>query len=407
MTEPKEVTKEPVKLDIPLLTKELDWCMAQVFMGHNSAFLGSIMSSHNFIWDISVRSAQTNGVQLRWNPFWFLKLPRETRKTVLVHEMWHPARLHFLRMGDRDPKLWNWACDIRINNDLAAQGFTFEGTRPWIKRDLGDMVEEDIYDYLFNLKNQGSTDDDIFAIIGDGWDDMSIPVEDQHDPVDGGDMFPDMTEEDVRQSVNAVIMADQIARAGGEPGLGEGTERLILNQWLAPVVPWEQELQYWMQELLNAGRSWKRRNRRYQEMYMPSSFMDEGRLNHLMYFQDVSGSVTNADITRFNSEIYHIKTIYNPKKLTLVQFDDGITKVDIINEEDDFQEIEIKGRGGTNWEPVKAYIEEHKPTAAIIFTDMGFWGPITPLNIEIPVLWVAVNAGGQSAPFGRMVHIRG
>lgn len=403
MIEPEE--KEPVKLDMQLLTKELDWCMAQVFMGHNSAFLGSIMTSHNFIWDISVPTAQTNGVQLRWNPIWFLKLPRESRKTVLVHEMWHPGRLHFLRMGDRDHLIWNWACDIRINNDLAKQGFTFEGLRPWIKTDLGDMVEEDIYDYLISLHDQGVTLTSIQNMIGGpAWNpdgDMSAPVEED------GDMLPDLTEDQIRDQVNAVIMADQMAKQQGEPGLGEGTERLILNQWLAPVVPWEQELQYWMQELLNSGRSWKRRNRRYQDMYLPSPFMDEGRLNHLMYFLDVSGSISNADIVRFNSEIYHIKKTYNPKKLTLVQFDDGIRKVDIIEEEDQFEEVEVLGRGGTSWHPVKAYIDEHKPTAAIIFTDLGFFDPVTPLEEPIPTLWVGLNAGGQAAPFGRIVHIRG
>jgi predicted metal-dependent peptidase len=393
-------------LDTALLSKELDWCMSRVFMGANSAFLGSIMSSHNFIWAEDIPTAQTNGVSLQWNPHWFLKLPRPTRCTVLKHELWHPARLHFLRRGNRDPLFWNWACDIRINNDLDADGDSFQGWSPWIKRDLRDMAEEDIYDYLVNLRdNQGLDKITIIGLIGGGsWagGDMSPEL------MNMGDMTEDMTEDQIRNQVNNVIMADQIAQQQGEAGLGQGRERLILNQWLTPAVPWEKELTYWMQDLMHSGHTWKRPNRRHRhsDLYLPSKFLDDGRLSHLMYFLDVSGSISESDIVRFNSEVYFIKKTYNPKRLTLVQFDDGITNVIEINEEDDFEEVEVIGRGGTSWGPVKAYIEEHRPTAAIVFTDMGFGDPITPLNVEVPLLWVALNAGRQRAPFGRITHIR-
>lgn len=112
-------------------------------LGHNSAFLASIMSNHNFIWTTSIPTAQTNGLTLEWNPNWFLSLPRPTRFTVLKHNFWHPARLHFLRRGDRDPLVWNWACDISINNFLKSEGSDFTGTSPWIKTDLGETTEDE------------------------------------------------------------------------------------------------------------------------------------------------------------------------------------------------------------------------------------------------------------------------
>ncbi|MFP3693432.1 DUF2201 family putative metallopeptidase, partial [Burkholderia sp. SIMBA_048] len=85
------------------LNRELDRTKSAVFLGKTAAFLGSILCSHNFVWSEEVPTAATNGITLWWNPSWFTKLPVETRKTVLVHELWHPARLHMLRLNGRCP----------------------------------------------------------------------------------------------------------------------------------------------------------------------------------------------------------------------------------------------------------------------------------------------------------------
>jgi predicted metal-dependent peptidase len=50
------------------------------------------------------------------DPEMFMALPIEQKAGVLAHEAWHPTLLHGYRRGNRDPKLWNIACDLFINS---------------------------------------------------------------------------------------------------------------------------------------------------------------------------------------------------------------------------------------------------------------------------------------------------
>lgn len=92
------------------LDKELDRTKAEVFIGSNAAFFGSLLCSLDFVWDNSIPTACTNDKQIMWNSDWFRTLEPKTRVTILVHELWHTARLHMVRRAGRNPKVWNQAC---------------------------------------------------------------------------------------------------------------------------------------------------------------------------------------------------------------------------------------------------------------------------------------------------------
>lgn len=376
-------------LDTHKLTRELDRAKSGVFLGKNAAFLGSLMCSLTFSWRSDIPTAATDGVSLFWNPEWFMSLTPETRKTVLVHELWHPARLHFVRMGSRDPKIWNYACDIRINNDLTAEGYSFEGVE-WCWRDASfppGTPEEDIYDALIAnaVQPQGST-----------WD--------KNGPADADDMQP-QSKADKATAVNNVVRAIHQAKLGGGAGTIPGDVELIVNQFLAPIVPWETLLHNFMRDLIQEEYTWRRPNRRFSEMYLPSRYNDEGKLSHLIYYEDVSGSISDADCVRFNSEVKYVKEAYEPGKMTLVQFDTRITQEIVLEQSDPFDQIKIVGRGGTSLVPVREHMLKHKPTAAIVFSDLEC-SPMDPLGYEIPIIWVCVRNHKAQVPFGKLIHIR-
>jgi predicted metal-dependent peptidase len=374
---------DPIELgpDLRFLTRELDKTKSGVFLGKNAAFLGSLMSSLNFQWDSSLPTAATDGVGLWWNPDFFLKLKPEVRKTVLMHELWHPGFLHFVRMGDRDPKLWNIACDHKINLGLKAEGYSFEGIE-WACMDpkYVGWVEEDIYDDL--VKENPPPPPNYRS-------DMKAP-----------------SKEDMARAVNNVVRAVHQTRLnGGGAGSIPGDVEVILKKFLAPVVPWEQLLHQFMRDLIEENYSWQRPNRRFPGMYLPSRHMDEGKLSHLMYYEDASGSISDKDNIRFNSEIKYVKETYNPHQLTLVQFDTRITQEVTYEENDPFEEIKIIGRGGTCLKCVREHIIQHRPTAAIIFSDLEC-DPMEPLPFDIPLIWVCIRNRGKTVPHGKLVHIR-
>lgn len=390
-------------LNYQLLDKELDKVKTKVFLGSNAAFLGPLMCSVNFLWTEDIKTAQTNGISLYWNPHWFLKLPFNTRVSVLLHELWHIALLHMLRRGTRDPEIWNYACDICINNMLKSQGYTFEGTNPWIDSAYGTQSAEEVYDGLYQMPN--------LSVYGEFlWGHAELDEEGQLTG-DRADILEPEEGEGTRQHgiINKVVQAATAAKlsGAGETGLPDEIETM-LKRFLQPKLPWEQLLQQFFQALTGQDYSWARPNRRYRDMYLPSLQEDESGLEHLVYYLDVSGSVSDDEVVRFNSEVKYIKETFNPHRLTLVLFDDRIQREYDFYEKDEFDEVVIVGRGGTNLAPVREHMLEHRPTAAVIFSDLccASMQPL-PAGITIPTIWVGVNARPDSkVHFGKLIHIK-
>lgn len=381
-------TGDLLNLDITALNHELDRTKSQVFMGKSAAFLGSLMCNLEFIWDEDTDTAATDGANLWWNPQFYMALSPATRKTVLVHELWHPARLHMLRKGLRDHKIWNYACDLWINNGLEDEGYSFVGIEwCWKDQQYRGMVEEDIYDLLIQNNVQPPP-----APFGQ-------PNEQQVDMREPEKANP-------HTLISNVVKAIQQAKASGQgAGSVPGGIEKIIERFLAPVIPWEIELQKFCTDLQNEDYTWSRPNRRHQDIYLPSKFMDDGRLEHLCYYLDVSGSCSDADVLRFNSEVKFIKETLNPQKLTVIQFTTEICDERVFLESDPFEVVFRKGTGGTSLVPVREHMLKHRPTAAIVFSDLQCRA-MDPLPFDVPTIWVAIRASGKSVPFGRLIHIR-
>lgn len=369
------------------LTRELDKVKSQVFLGSNASILGSLMCSMTFEWDSTIATASTDGECLWWNPDWFLSLPMNTRKTVLVHELLHVVKLHLLRAAGKQHKEWNRACDISINNALEDDGYSFEGTQPYKDQQYRGMVEEDIYASIVS-SNQ--------TIPSNTWG------------VDGDDSEGDLRPiDDVKKHtiINNVVRAVHQANAAKQAGalLRQVTE--LVEKFMKPVVPWQTLLFNFFSALAEEDYSWNRPNRRYQDMYLPSLKIDETRLESLNYYFDVSGSVSSEEIARFNTEVRYIKETFNPDKLTTIQFDTRIQKTDVFMQEDTFKKLVVVGRGGTSLIPVRDHILETKPTAAIIFSDL-YCPKMERLTKQIPVIWVAVGNPSAEVDFGKLIHIK-
>jgi predicted metal-dependent peptidase len=368
----------------PDLNRLLDRTKSQVFLGSNASILGSIMCSLNFIWCEETRTASTNGKSLKWNPTWFLTLSEETRKTVLVHELWHVAKLHMLRGDGKRHKEWNQACDISINNALQDDGYTFEGTEPCIGQQYSGMAEESIYEDI--VQNS-------IELPNPSWEDG-----------DGEGDLEEVSKADQHEIVNNVVRAMHQSKSNKEAGALSKDVGVLLEKFLKPIIPWQTLLFQFFSALIEEEHSWKRPNRRYQDMYLPSVQLNESRLESLNYYFDVSGSVSNSEVERFNSEVKYIKETFNPEKLTVVQFDTTIKKVDVFTPQDRFDKLVVVGRGGTSLICVREHIQETMPTAAIIFSDL-YCPRMHKLDKPIPVIWVVVDNPTVEVEFGKMIHI--
>jgi predicted metal-dependent peptidase len=308
-----------------------------------------------------------------------------------------------LRRGDRNPLIWNYAGDITINNMLDEEGHSFEGLKPWLNHTYDGWATEAIYDDLVK-KNEEELQKLFSKFLWDYQNDLTGEG-------DLGDVVEPETEEDQKQIehtvINNVVSATHSATLSGGAGDMPGELEAILKRFISPKLPWDQILNRFFNELANMDYSWARPNRRYQEIYLPSLQDDRQGLDHILYFQDVSGSISDGDSIRFNSEFKYVKEQYQPEKMTYMQFDDIIQKVDIFLKDDPFEEVMIMGRGGTSLIPVREAIIKENPTAVVIFSDLQC-EPMEPLpeGLDIPIIWVALNNKDAKVPHGQIVHLR-
>lgn len=387
--------------DTPEFERLVNRMKTAAFTNSNAAFLGSIMCQlGDIIWDDSVETAETDGINLWWNPTWFLSLPDATRKTVLLHELWHAGRLHCIRGVGRDPNDWNDACDIVINNGLQAEGHTFDGTKPLLDRKFDGLSEEEVYDRIHQTPPPQSCSG---GGSGSGSSNQNKQPPQQQPGGFGKDIkqTPNNKQQEV---VGRSVMAVQQAQLANQAGNLPGNIKSTLDKFLNPKLPWERLLWRFFEELTEDDISWQKRNRRYPDIYMPGHVKTEGGLVHLAYFLDVSGSISDYDVLRFNSEVKYVKDQFRPEKMTLILFDTKIQATYEFGEDDEFEKVVIIGRGGTSLSCVHDWIEKNQPTAALVFTDMECY-PMEKLTYPIPVMWIKTGNGGHTPNFGEVIQI--
>lgn len=378
---------------MPMNQQELDKALEQVkkdvFLGNNAAFLGSLLCSHEFLWDHTGETTQTactDSVRIWWSVLDFERCSKDERNATLLHELWHTGLLHGPRRGSRCPDIWNVACDYRINNNLIRDGHKLPKNGYWVfdlsLDDKGIMAEEEIYELL--MKNA-----------------LPMPQQPMNDMKGSSN---NQSGQQHNQSIAAVVRALQAAEISGQAGKLPGNLREIIKGVLQPKIPWRTVLMQWMTDLLDEDYTWRLPNRRYRHMYLPSREEDDGRLEHLVYFQDTSGSISKKDLERFNSEVKYVQETLQPKKLTLVQFDTVIQYTREFSEGELFEEITMHGGGGTSLEPVREWIEKNQPTAAIVFSDLDC-APMQNLTRPVPVIWAAIRNKSAHVPFGQLIHI--
>lgn len=377
------VLEEHPEYDFRWLDRELDRAKSKVFLGKSAVFFGPLMCSLDFVWAEGLETAATDGKTFWWDPKDFLRCSPEERSSAIMHELWHVARLHKLRQGNRCPDRWNLAGDILINRDLISMGYQDIQAPWWVVRPEYDhlAVEEDIYDALPPAPGGGG----------------HTPGKCKHGQVA-------VSPKNAQAMVNATVKAIQSAKVAGQPGAIPGGVEQIVEQFLAPKIPWETHLYHWMADLLDEEYTWRRPNRRHEGIYLPSRYEDDGRLEHLMFYWDVSGSIGKDEEIRMNSEVRYIWNTFKPRKLTLAQFDTRITKVDEWTEGMDFAKVKILGKGGTQLEPVRQHMLDNKPTAAIVFSDL-FCVPMAP-GPTCPIIWIAIGNKQATVNMGKLIHIK-
>lgn len=308
---------------------------------------------------------------------------------VICHEVLHAANGHNWRVGGRDKWRWNVAADFAINPVVKECGLTLpQGCL--FKEEWAGKAAEEIYRLLpKDLNKLGLPNDPLGRDLLDG--------------MCGEDGKP-LSEADKRELEHkwkqAVQQAVQAAKMQGK--VPAGLERMV-GEALKPQCDWKALLARFVQNAAKADYSWKRPNRRYLSagVWLPSLYSEQMR--PIVVAIDTSGSVGEAELQVFVSELNGIISAARPERTHLLWADAEVAGVQTFELGDPIVCVP-KGGGGTDFRPVFDWVREQtedEPACLIYLTDM--YGTFPSEAPGIPTMWVATS--DVVGPFGETIKL--
>ena len=344
----------------------------------DSAFFSTVCFSLKHIWDDTIPTACTDGVEIRFNPGFFMQQTPAQQLGLLLHETLHVAFLHPLRLQGRNPRKWNYAADYVTNDILIEKGFQLpEGA-------------------LYDKKYHGMGVEQVYDLIPD-------PPPEDNSPLDLRACPADLTDQEVTEQINDILIRAELQAQieDNSPGSIPAQLQRYIDSLLKPKLPWNRILQKYLRNMAKADYSFRKPNRRFFPDYHLPSLHSEG-LMEIAVAVDSSGSVKQEKFTRFVSENDAILRHERPESLTLIQFDTEIKSTDVITSTRELAQIKFTGRGGTRIAPVIKWAREHKPNVLIIFTD-GHFRNDSP-DPGVPIIWIIDENPRFKCDYGKIIH---
>lgn len=330
-----------------------------------------------------IETAATNGEKHYFNPQFLDACSVEEVMTVLAHEAGHDSLLHSIRLGGRNPGLWNEAGDHAINIMLEDQGF-----KPpkcgWLcdKTQFKGWSADRIYDDLRRKQKdkkppkggQGQGQGQGQGKPGGG---QPQPGQGQGAPGDQpylqGDVLPSPAGNDPAAQAAAEQRAKQkvaaAATAARLAGKLTGDLERMVGEFLNPKVHWTEVLRDYLTRVVKAKDNWSRRNRRYGSVYLPTRRSHQ--MGPIVFIPDTSGSMMGPDMEQICSEMSHCAMQTQPENIRVVWTDAVVKGEQVFDNPADFEFAALKpvGGGGTDMRCGLKHAEQYDPQVAILLTD--------------------------------------
>jgi len=372
-------------------------------------FSGILMIGRTSV-DDNVPTACTNGRDEKYGRAFIKKLNDKELAFVVMHEGMHKGYRHLTtwkKLHAENPVLANCACDYVINLELKDLD---PDERVIAMPKYRDGEHKGKVMGLVDEKYRGMNAKQVFDLL-----------KQEHGDGEGGDGFDEhdwegakeLTEEekkklerDIDQAMRQGVMAHQKLVGKGTGGLSRELQDL-----LEPKIDWREVLREFVKSTCRAKdtSSWRRPNRRYLSTgtYMPSMIGE--RVGHLVVAVDTSGSIGDAELAEFLSEVKGIAEEVNPEKVDLLYWDSEVAAHEEYSDADVpniVSSTKPAGGGGTSPSCVSAYIAEKKiePECIIVLTD-GVVGNDWGKDWNAPLLWVITGGNRVMAEIGKTIHV--
>jgi len=361
----------------------------------------------------AITTMAVDGINMFYAPEFVHRIDDEECEAVVAHEVEHCCLQHFSRRGSRHPRIWNMAGDFVINADLIKAGFKLPGV-PITMDMIGDPKYKDVKGYLLDAQFDNMNSEAVYDKLTEKIKIITIIIEGRGaDPGGCGGVIDAPSaakrEEASQTWETSVRIAVQVA-AANNAGHVPGSLKKLLDYLKKPKVSWRDQTRRFIDQSLSREVSWARLSRRSVAIgaLLPGTLPD--RLQHLVFFVDISGSISFELCKQMVGEVAGALDENTADMITVVYADTDVHHVDTYYKGDIVTAGHYRG-GGTAFSNSFIWLKEHVPDASCVIY-------LTDLEVNdfgedpgCPMLW-AVYAQDHRydelaarAPFGQCIHI--
>ena len=395
-------------------------------------FFGSLALRLPIRADASRETVASDGREIRYSPRWIAEAQAHVIETAMARVVLACALKHHTRRGARDPERWQRASQLVTHGLLRDAGFTLP---PDAEAWDGISVEQ-AYDRLPEPDpDDGDGDNDAPSGGGaDGADSAGTPPSPDSggdddsggsdngagddDPQDGdgqetgadappscdpagtgevmdapadsgqggGGPSPSEVAAEEQAWDEAMHQAASLAKAQGRmPGAVEETVRGAH----ASTVDWRTLLRRYMTDASKSDYSWSLPNRRFIDSGPLPAVDPLGGHRHDRRHRRHLRLAAGRTLAEFWAEVREVAAELQPERVILLQVDAAVQDAAEYAAADLPDEIAIRGRGGTDFRPGFAWLEEHdiQPGVCLYLTDM-LCSSYPEDEPSFPVVWV-------------------
>lgn len=375
-------------------------------------FYGMFLIMLNKTWDnkkVPTAGVGRNGINYNLylnETFWDI-LQEGQKRGLLKHELLHIAFFHLTDFGHMtDHEIANIAQDIEINqyidvNDLPP-GPQLITTYPELNLEP-KKGSNYYYEKLLQGKQQGNCPNlNAMLAASAAGQQICITIGTGPNGTDGETQVPDhgthqefadldeATQKLVKSQTEHILkeVADSVLKSRGTiPGEFQGILDRI-NATEPPKFDWKGYLRRFTggsQKVYT-----KKTRRKLSKRYPGNPGLRIKPKRHVLVAVDTSGSVNESELKEFFHEVHHMHK--TGSDVTVIQCDASISNVSPYNPKN---EIKLHGRGGTDFQPVIDYYNEHqhKFTCLVYFTDGEC---SSPENAKGKILWVLSSTSQEN-----------
>lgn len=426
------------------LTTEEKITKAKINLQQSNPFFAYLVSTLDLeekkeIPSIGVDTTEPEKKRILYNPDFIDKQTTAELQGILAHEVGHIIFKHW-ENKNQNPELSNIAQDIVINDIISESNLTLPNDNPLLPHNhqvnfqgvsitqINEKTSEQVYKILEKKlpdkvkkklaqqsgrkggkqgqqkKGQGQgkakkTPQNQNEKGGNGGKGDKNEIEGRFDEHQLGGQPNEKEKEKINQKIKK---ASTYAKSRGElpSKIQEKIEDLTESK-----MNWRTLLYKYIRQEIPFDYTWRRPNKKSHSLgtYLPD--VDREKIE-ICVALDTSGSISNQDLRDFTSEVWEIVNSFQNIDLTLIQADAKIQDTKEINNynQQEINDLEIKGRGGTDHIPVFDWVEKNKANTPLLicFTDGFTQTPQTRPNFD--TLWVLPDQDtDKNFNFGKVI----